>query len=440
MIKNWLMLAAMSAAGVALAQNNDGHAKTLGFSDALRGALLSSPDLRREAAGKEIAELDVMRAQSAFLPRVDLTTTDDKIKLQGGIPGLESLVLAGRSSAYYANGAVRVSLNVFNGGRDNAKVKQANERAFEADLQFRQRRARIAGQVLERYHAVLQARIDLKYALAAVRLTQKDLDAIEREAALGRVSTLRRAEAAFDVRAKDLECSRARGALNAASWELAQTAGLEDVAIAFNEGIAEDAAAYKAVLGDFGFHSEQIVTETHLQESRLRQSHGDLPQARSRFLPSVEMHVAESYAGISTSGYREAFRDQSKAKRFVGFTLSWNLFEGVDAYADVKQATLRVNAAQASLDAARDEQRRVRRSDERELALALEQLLIERERLALMEQRLRIVRLKSELGHAGAEEAARSEGERELQALEVLRREEIVGYMKAKQLLKGSAA
>jgi outer membrane protein len=426
MIKYWLALAAMSAAGLALAQNNDGTTRTIGFSDALRGALLSNPELRREAASKEIAELDVMRARSAFMPRVDLTTTDDKIKLQGGIPGLESLVLAGRTSAYYANGAVRVSLNVFNGGRDNAKVKQASERAYEADLQFRQRRARIAGQALERYHAVLQARIDLKYAQAVVRQAQADLDAVEREAALGRVSTLRRIEAAFDVRAKELECARARSALDAASWELAQAAGLEDTPIAFSEGIADEAQAYRSVLGEFGFQGEQIVTETQLHESRLRQSHGDLPQARSRFMPSLEVHVAESYAGISTN--------------FIGFTLSWNLFEGFDAYADVKQSTLRINAAQANLDAARDEQRRSRRSDERELALASEQLSIERERLDLMDQRLRISRLKTELGHAGMDDTRRSQAEHDLQALEVLRREEMVGFLRAKQLLKGTAS
>lgn len=439
MIKYWLALAAMSAAGLALAQNNDGTTRTFGFSDALRGALLSNPELRREAASKEIAELDVMRAQSAFMPRVDLTTTDDKIKLQGGIPGLESLVLAGRTSAYYANGAVRVSLNVFNGGRDTAKVKQASERAFEADLQFRQRRARIAGQALERYHAVLQAHIDLKYAQTVARQAQAELDAVEREAALGRVSTLRRTEAAFDVRAKGLECARARSALDSASWELAQAAGLEDTPISFSEGVADEAQGYRSVLSEFGFHGEHIVTETQLHESRLRQSHGDLPQARSRFMPSFEVHVAESYAGISTNSYREAFRDQSKSKRFIGFTLSWNLFEGFDAYADVKQSALRINAAQANLDAARDEQRRVRRSDDRELALASEQLSIERERLDLMEQRLRISRLKTELGHAGMDDTGRSEAERELQTLEVLRREEMVGFLRAKQLLKGTA-
>ncbi len=415
-------------------------AHPLDFVESLRSALGISPELRRDQLNGDVASYDIVRARSAFLPRLDVLSTDDQIRLEGGPASLEALELSGRTKGSYSTSSVKLSLNVFNGGQDTARLSHAVEKNHEASLQVQQRRAAVARKVLDRFHAVRQAQFDLKSAQAELARARATFGGVAALHASGRAPDLKLAEADFDVKAKQLAVSSKQRTLRGALQDLSE---LTDRAGADVPPVVDEAmlpSDYEAVLGQFGFAPDRVVTSVNVYESRLRQATTDLPKAKGRFAPSLDVYIREDYAGVSTKGYRDAFDQQAKSKRFIGFSLTWNFFEGFDAYADVKQSALRIQSAQAELDVAREEQARSERDDQRAFSQAEEELQIERERLGLVEQRLKIDRLRVQLGKAGDEVRMNTESDYELQALEVRRREESLSYLKAARILKGASA
>lgn len=401
------------------------------FEGALRGAFTSSPEIRRDGLGNLIAELDIMRARSAFLPRLDLSVDDNRISLLGDIQGLESLQLGGRSTAHYATTSLKISLNLFNGGQDKARLDRAREKQQEAELQVRRRRVQIAQRVLDRFHTVVQAQFNLLIVELRLMRSRQILSDVEAKVATGRTPAIKRADAEFDVKEKELEFGRRRRALKSASEELRDTSGPAVQPSSADQNGWPDFPDYAAVLFRFGLAPSEIVTDVALYESRRRGAINDIPKAKGRFAPTLDLVARQDYSGVSTSSYIDALSQLGKDKRFIGFAIRWNFFEGGDAYSDVRQAALRVESAQADLDLAGQEQLRSERERTRTLDLAEEELELERERLNLVATRLKIDTLKVELGKAESSVKVASEVEYKIQSLEVRRREENVGYARA---------
>jgi outer membrane protein TolC len=136
----------------------------LDFGRALHRTLNGNARLRKAELAVEVAQLAEVRARSAFYPRLDLNTTTQRIKSYGDIPGLESLLLEGRTSVYSASTNLRLGLNLFAGGADLAAVRVAEERVREEILQLMQQRVALARMLLDRFHAARQAEIDLRAA------------------------------------------------------------------------------------------------------------------------------------------------------------------------------------------------------------------------------------------------------------------------------------
>ncbi|MDB5818136.1 MAG: hypothetical protein JWQ11_1776, partial [Rhizobacter sp.] len=327
---------ALLASACALAQAPD--TARIDFADSLRDAFANSPELRRDIIDSEVSSYDIMRARSAFLPRVDLQATDDQIYIQGGVASLEALELSGRTKGDYAASSVKVSWNLFNGGQDVARFWHAREKQAEAGLQVRQQCAAVAQKVLDLYHAVRQAGFDLAAAQVTLRRADTALSDAKSRFVSGRVSKLELSEANFDDQEKQLAVAVKRRALDAALQDLHDVTDRSAKALpapVASEPVAE--AQYTNALARFGLTQQEIVTDIDVYESRVKQSITDLPKARGRFAPSIDVYWRQSYAGVGSKGYLDAFDLQSKDKRFIGVALTWILFEGLDAYADLRQ-------------------------------------------------------------------------------------------------------
>lgn len=407
------------------------------FESALREALTGSLEMRRDGLDHEVAKYDVMRARSAFLPRMDISVDDSRISLLGDIPGVEALQLGGRSSAQYATSSLKLSINVFNGGQDQARLDHANEKQRESTLQLERRRTQVAQRLLDRFHAVRQAQFDLLAADLKLGRSRRTLADIETGVASGRTPNTKKLDAEFDVKDKELEQARRHRIFKGTMEDLLEMTGQTAAPRPTLANGWPEAPDYTAVLPRFGLAPENVITDVALYESRRLGAITDLPKARGRFAPSVDLFAKQDYSGVSTDGYFDALHQSGKDKRFVGFAIRWNLFEGFDALADVRQSALRVESAQADLDLARLEQRKVERERARTLAIAQEELTMERQRLDLLTARLEVDRLKVEIGRAEPSVQADTEVDLRLQSLEVRRHEESLAYARAMQVLLG---
>lgn len=425
---------ALASAGPAAATAT--ATEPVSFETALAQALLRSPDLRKYGATVEAADQEVIRARSPFLPRLDLLSSNQRIKTYSSIPGLESLLLSGRDKIYHSSSYARLSMNVFNGGSDLAGLRLAREKRQDAELQLQLRRATLASRVLDQYHTVVQTALEVRAADLQLAAKQSQLRRAQAELADGRVSEFAVTEARYDLQFKELARASKERAHRNARQDLLLTLGAEATP-AQDPGPTFELRAprYDEGLRQFGFDTASLAREVEIFESRFRQSQQEVERAKGRFLPKLEVFAKTDFVGISESGFKSAWDERVKDKHFLGITLTWNLFDGFDSVGEMRAATKRVAGAQAEYDLALDEQRKRVAEATRPLVESREDLQTERQRLDILRRKLALNRLKRELGKLDARALEESETDVMLQELELEKREETAAYQHARLML-----
>ncbi len=407
----------------------------ISFEQALQRAMSNSPELRKYGLGIDIAGQEVVRARSAFLPHVDLTSTTQQIEAFGTIPGLESLLLSGRNRVYNASSILNVGLNVLNGGADVASLHAAGERREEARLQLKIQRTALATLVLDRYHALRQAEIELGIAtlrhdswIAQAAQAREDFE-------LGRQSALAVSEAEYEVQSAELTKAGRQRAYANARRDLLDAIGPEQAGAPGPAAYATR-PAYDAVLARLGIDVSARANEVDIHASRVRQAEFEIKRARNRYFPRIDLFYRTTYGGVSENGLHDAFHDQGRDKRLFGVNMTWNLFDGFDTTGEVRAAALRMASAQVDRDLAVQEQTRRVNEVSRMLADMLEEEQLERRRLAMMQKRAEINQVKLGLGRADAAVTRIDKRDVGVQKLEVEKREEGIAYYKARLLLR----
>lgn len=412
--------------------------RPISFEAALTQVLNRHPELRQAQLGVEIAEQDRRRARSPFLPRLDLTSTTQRIEAFGKIPGLETLLLSGKRRAYHTSSGLTLAMNVINGGADLAGVLSADEKKRDMALQEKLRRTAIAHTVLDSVHALRLAAVDARIAALHARARADLLAQVDADFALGRRPALALSEARYEADNSELERSVRRRAYVSARRDLLALMGGELPA----PGQCCDAVEppYTRTLNRFGLDEAGKISQADVAASRVEQARYDVIRARSRYLPRLDVFVSINYAGLSQTSLVGPFKDQHKDKNFGGFTLTWNLFNGFETDADFRAAKLRVAQSRAAHDGALDEQEKRRAELARPMADALEDEQIQRKKLQLIERKLDISRVKLELGKTDAAAHQTSQTELDLQKLELEKRAELIDYYQAMLMLRQAGA
>jgi outer membrane protein TolC len=416
------------------------------FESVLRRSLAASPDLERQRLAMEIAALDITRARSAFLPRLDMNVDNNRIELLGNLSSVESLQLAGKKSGYIAQAGVKFGINLYNGGQDKARWDKAEEKLREAEMQWRRRRADVALQVLEKHHTFELAQIDWKVSkIRLVRVKQR-LVQIQELVQLGQQAEFRLAEAELDVQDRELDLMR-RERERSNAWKDLYSLSSQDSNItgpvsdkSIEDELPDSGAVktnYLAVLPSLDFVPEMMIDEVDLASSRERSTSFDQRRARGRYGPTVDFFVKQDQVGLDLNNYDAAFRGLSNDKRYVGIAIRWNFFEGFDTWAEVNQSDLRTKSAYADLAYTRQEQERAIRDRDRLFSNAEAELSFERKRLIVLTRRVELERLRSEVGRSESGTFAQTESEFRIQQFEVMRREQILNYLRARRALSG---
>jgi outer membrane protein TolC len=404
----------------------------LDFDSALQRTLSSNVRVRKAEIAVELAELAQVRARSAFYPRLDLNSSTQRIEAHGNIPGLESLLLSGRSSVYSASTNLRLSMNLFAGGADQAAMQVAEERLREAVLQLAQQRVTLARLLLERFHAVRQAEINLRVADLQRAASAKKVARARAEFDSGRLAQILRDDAQFELQQRELERATRERVLVQARGELQSLMG-EGADPVTRMSPDND---YTERLTQRGLTVDSAVSNVDISESLVKQSALEVDRSRSRFLPRIDVYTQMGFAGINESSGATAFKDQRKDKTIIGLTMTWNLFDGFDSLAEHRSNQRRVDSARADVALSIEEQRRQREELKRSLAESQDELQLQEQRLALAKTRLEIGQVKLETGRTDVIGHHLAEIELALQRLDIDRLAETLAYHQARlQLL-----
>jgi outer membrane protein len=405
------------------------------FSSALELALANSPKVLKANASVAVSEQELARAQSVFLPRLDLLAGNQRINALGNVPGLESLLLEGRNRVYNATASLRLSLNIYNGGGDLANYRVAVEKVEEARLSARMQRIAIANVVLDLMHALRQAEIDLRIARMQHGLADRRLAMANESLARGRSSLLSRSEAAYEVQVRLLAMSVKSRAHRSALRNLATVANVPVSALGHDRA-SSPIEGYVGVLEQSGLSFSSALPEKLINESRLRQARLESRRASASYFPKIDFIARRDYAAVNESGFRSAYNDLAADKGFLGVIASWNLFDGFGTTAGVRSADQQVAIAESDYSITEEDLRRERDELNRALDDAQEDLLVETKRLELMEFRVNISEEKLRVETIDPLSNFATVVERDVQRAEIERRREVVAYHSAKRALR----
>jgi len=421
-------------------------AQDYSFEEVLRKTLLNSSEIQRKRIAFEVATLDVTRMRSAFLPRLDLNVDNSQVELLGNLPGVESLQLAGQKTAYVANSSLKLSLNLYNGGQDLARWDKAEEKLRESDLQWRRQRAETALKVLERHHAFALSQIDWQIAQARATRASRKTGEMREAVQIGRESPFRLAEAELDEQDRQLDLlRRQRERQNAWSdlMEISQSRSVDAArpkAEHEYDEIPEQIAPttdYLSALPSVDLATGTVVKEVDIYRSRELSAQFEKRRTRGRYEPIVDFYVKHDLVGLDRSSYDGALQKLYDDKRFIGVTLRWNLFEGFDAWAEVRQADKNAEASRVEVEQIQQDLERAVRDRVRMLANAESELIMERQRLEIATRRLKLERLRMEVGRTDTSTLEQVETDYKIQQAEVLRREQVISYLRARSALSG---
>jgi len=148
------------------------------------------PDIRQSEYSIRQAEAQVGLARSRFYPGLDLLA---------GIDGARTENLRFEEDDFGASVGLRLSFNLFSGGADRARVKEARARAEELEKNLENLRITVTSEVRDSLAQLLSAQAQLRLQRINAELVQTNRDLVDKEYTAGQASLVRLNEAQRDL-------------------------------------------------------------------------------------------------------------------------------------------------------------------------------------------------------------------------------------------------
>lgn len=357
---------------------------------AMEQALANNPDARLARERIAIAQAGLQQADAAFWPRLQLqssyTRTDNPMLVFGSVLNQrayrQSLDFNDVPDADDLNVKGLVTLPLYEGGRLRAQrgAARANTAASrQDDIAVRNQ---LAFEVARAFYTAQKAREFIRSAEAAVAAYQTNITIAERRLKAG--TLLKTDTLDLEVRLAQAreDQVRARNGLALAERALRNLAGLEE--------------------GDFVV--SEVSPELRVPETRDYSERAEIAAARDR----------EQAASEQVRGARSGYQPRVSAFGSLDYDYGWKFDNGGKSYTagamlqwdiwDGKLTRGRVNEARARLNAAREEERKVRLAVSLEVEEARLGLDAANERLVVAEQAVKVATESATLTRARFEQ------------------------------------
>lgn len=406
----------------------------------MQSALTSNPKIKRSLGVTNLAEIEINRANSRFLPRLDFTGASSRINGYGQAPGLNNLLLGSRTAVTSATSSLRLGLNVFNGGEDVRNRQLATERKSEADLSLARDQLEIVNKLLDKYAEAKDLAYKVEIAKSKAKFASEKKKLAETQLRQGRVSEFKQQETVLEAELKNSELQIAVDKLSSEMSSILAYAGVTEASRDKVPPMDLVHVEYESELLTQGLTIPAGVTPTEqIAQSKITQADIEVRKAYSRFSPKAEIFMEIAEGALSDKSIYYTLVHQSKQTSSVGVTLSWNLFDGLDSTYHLSGKKQEVDNAMDALDIARDEAHQVRIETQFHLSQRVSELRVADSKLSLLEKKLKLVALEYQYGRAPEIDYLEAVTGLEEQRFENKIIENDISRLKAKMLLHGAA-
>ena len=184
------------------------------------------PDILQSEVGIQQAEAQVKIARSRFYPNLNLWA---------GYEGTHIDNLRLEEDDYGASVGLSLSFNLFSGGPDRARVKEARLRTVELEKSMENLKITVSAEVRDSVTQLLSAQEQLRLQRSNLRLVKRNRDLVEREYTAGQASLVRLNEAQRDLVTAQGRLALALATLRQARFNLETDTGhiLEGLAVTY---------------------------------------------------------------------------------------------------------------------------------------------------------------------------------------------------------------
>lgn len=339
---------------------------------ALHQALTANPDARLAQQRVLAAQAGIEQANAAFWPRLQFqssyTASDNPMQVFGSILNQRayspSLDFNDVPAVDNLNARGLVTVPLYTGGRNTAARKAARGNADAAWQDEAAIRNALGFEVSRGFHTVLKTRQFIRAAEAAVNSLEAGLGVARKRLDGG--TLLKTGVLDIEVRLAQAreDLVRARNANALATRALRNLLGIEDGEFEVTDTVS---ALSAPASGDFSGRPELAASRHRVQATREQAR-----AARGGYLPRVHAFGSLDY----DHGWEY---DHGGGSWTVGALLQWDLWDG-------KLTRAKVREANANLETAREEQRKLRLALDLEVEQARLDLKAANERLGVTDQ------------------------------------------------------
>ncbi len=354
---------------------------------AINTALQNRPEMHMENIQLQISQSKINHAHGAFKPSLDLSSTAQRIKLYDdftsvaitGQIGEENvdLALAKASPRYQVSSGLDLEYNLYSGGLNSAKLREAEAQDAAAHAQHGLTRRAIILEVARAYWELRKSQIRLQVASRKADYARAARHLADTQSTAGRISKIEHQSIALESDEKQILTGQEKLKLADAvrKYRLAVGMDLPDTYQPHElPTLADDSEAYEF------FENQILHPQLQKAEAQLEAAVARVEAARATRRPKVDLFAHYGFVGRNDTRLASSLREQDRDYAALGIRLSLNLFDGSRTQENIAQAL--AEAELAKLQRRVSENELTASSREKTLNLAL----IEDE-IKLMEQK-----------------------------------------------------
>ncbi len=312
-------------------------------------ASVQSENAIRQAAGT------VRQRYAAFLPTLSISagasTAEGFSLAQVRDPADSNRFISvprGFDTPWNGNHGLNANLQLFGGGNRVFQLQQARAQLDAAEAADVTQEFAIALQVKQQYYAVLAARETRLAAQRQLESAEQQLRASTARVQAGAATRSDSLRTSIQVGNARLAILNADNSLANANAALSRLIGSESLVTAdpSSEG-SDEVAMADAELMSLAERSPAVV---QAQANEVAAKHGNR-STWSQYLPTLSMSMGRSYSG--RPGEFQLYGDADLNRTNTSYSISWNLFNGLNREQQGLQARISVENAEAQLRDAR---------------------------------------------------------------------------------------
>lgn len=377
----------------------------LTLESAINTALKNRPEMHMEKIQMEISQSKINHAHGAFKPSLDLSSTAQRIKLYDDFTGVAitgqigeenvNLALAKTSPRYQVSSGLDLEYNLYSGGLNSAKLREAEAHDVAARAQQALTRRAIILEVARAYWELRKSQIHLQVATRKADYSRAARHLADTQGAAGRISKIAQQGAALEADEKQILAGQEKLKLKDAArkYHVAVGMDLSDTYQAHElPTLADESDAYEF------FENQILHPQLQKAEAQHEAAAARVEAARAARRPKVDLFAHYGFVGRDETRIASSLREQDRDYAAVGVRLSLNLFDGRRTQENIAQALAETELAKLQRRVSEKELSALSREKALSFALIEEEIKLTEQKYLLQAAKEKIAKVQWQAG------------------------------------------